>query len=105
MAKRSFNSNGNLKQEAEKAKINKETMTEAFALFAYLKPFRTKFFLGLVFIALSAFSTMIFPFLLGKMIDAAAPGSTLNMPASPIASEGFGLNLKNIHWSLNTILI
>ncbi|MCG9881553.1 MAG: ABC transporter ATP-binding protein, partial [Bacteroidia bacterium] len=105
MAKRSFNSNGNLKQEPEKAKINKETMAEAFALFAYLKPFRTKFILGLVFIALSAFSTMIFPFLLGKMIDAAAPGSNLNMPSTSMASDSFGLNLNNIHWSLNTILI
>jgi hypothetical protein len=75
MAKRSFNSNGDLKQEPEKAKINKETLREALALFAYIKPYKGKFFLSLIFIALSALSTMVFPFLLGKMIDAAAPGS------------------------------
>lgn len=106
MAKRSFNSNGNLKQEPEKAKINKENLTEALALFAYLKPFRAKFILSLVFIALSALSTMIFPFLLGKMIDAAAPGAAASVPQAPInPSSMLGLNLNTISWSLNTILL
>lgn len=106
MAKRSFNSNGNLKQEPEKAKINKENLKEALALFAYLKPFRAKFVLSLVFIALSALSTMIFPFLLGKMIDAAAPGAAASVPKAPInPSEILGLSLNTVTWSLNTILI
>jgi len=105
MAKRSFNSNGNLKQEPEKAKINKETLAEALSLFAYIKPFRGKFIWGLVFIALSAFSTMVFPFLLGKMIDAAAPGAHIEMPTNSMATESFGLNLKTVQWSLNTILL
>lgn len=106
MAKRSFNSNGNLKQEPEKAKISKENVREALALFAYLKPFRGKFILSLVFIALSALSTMVFPFLLGKMIDAAAPGAAASLPQSPLyPGEMVGFNLKTVQWSLNTILI
>ncbi len=106
MAKSSFNSNGNIKLESEKAKINKENLKEAFALFAYLKPFRAKFILSLVFIALSALSTMIFPFLLGKMIDAAAPGAAASVPQAPInPSAMLGLNLNTLNWSLNTILI
>jgi ABC-type multidrug transport system fused ATPase/permease subunit len=106
MAKRSFNSNGNLKQEPEKAKISKENVREALALFAYLKPFRGKFILSLVFIALSALSTMVFPFLLGKMIDAAAPGAAASLPQSPLTpGEMVGFNLKTVQWSLNTILI
>ncbi|MBU3663322.1 MAG: hypothetical protein FGM41_09025, partial [Bacteroidetes bacterium] len=86
MAKRSFNSNGDLKQEPEKAKINKENLKEALVLFAYIKPFRAKFILSLVFIALSAFSTMIFPFLLGKMIDAAAPVGQVNLPQANVGA-------------------
>jgi ABC-type multidrug transport system fused ATPase/permease subunit len=105
MARRSFNSNGNLEKEPEKAKINKETLAEALSLFAYIKPFRAKFILSLVFIALSAFSTMIFPFLLGKMIDAAAPGANIQMPQSNINTEAIGFNLKTVQWSLNTILL
>ncbi|OYU95147.1 MAG: multidrug ABC transporter ATP-binding protein [Bacteroidetes bacterium B1(2017)] len=105
MAKRSFNSNGNLGQEPEKAKISKESIREALSLFAYIKPFRGKFIWSMVFIALSAFSTMIFPFLLGKMIDAASPGSQMQMPQSGMGVAAMGFDLKTVQWSLNTILL
>src|SRR6188768_3438327 len=85
-----------------KAKINKENLKQALALFKYLKPHRGKFILGLVFIALSAFTTSLFPLFLGKMIDAASPGATL--PGMDSGSK-FGFGLKNIHWSLNTTLL
>jgi ABC-type multidrug transport system fused ATPase/permease subunit len=85
-----------------KAKINKENLRQALVLFKYLKPHRGKFILGLVFIALSAFTTSLFPLFLGKMIDAASPGSTL--PGADTTSQ-FGFGLKDIHWSLNTTLL
>lgn len=84
-----------------KAKINKENLREALVLFTYLKPYRGKFILGLVFIALSAFTTSLFPLFLGKMIDAASPGATI--PGMSAGSQ-FGFGLNNIHWSLNTTL-
>ncbi len=105
MAKDRFSSNGNLKKEPEKVKITKESLREAFMLFAYLRPFRGKFVLSLVFIALSAFSTMIFPLLLGKLIDAAAPGAQVPMSNNPMMGGGFFENLKTAHLSLNTILL
>src|SRR6187551_1752776 len=86
-----------------KAKINKENLRQALALFKYLKPHRGKFILGLVFIALSAFTTSLFPLFLGKMIDAASPGATL--PGMGGGSSQFGFGLKDIHWSLNTTLL
>jgi ABC-type multidrug transport system fused ATPase/permease subunit len=85
-----------------KAKINKENLRQALVLFKYLKPHRGKFILGLVFIALSAFTTSLFPLFLGKMIDAVSPGSTL--PGMDTGSK-FGFSLRNIHWSLNTTLL
>ncbi|MDZ4669112.1 MAG: ABC transporter transmembrane domain-containing protein [bacterium] len=105
MAKRSFNSNGDLKQEPEKAKISKETLGEALSLFEYIKPYKGKFMLSMLFIALSALSTMVFPFLLGKMIDAAAPGAQFQLPQSNMGADALGFNLKTVQWSLNTILI
>ncbi|MFN4082123.1 MAG: ABC transporter ATP-binding protein [Bacteroidia bacterium] len=107
MAKRSsYNSNGNLKQEPEKVKITKETLKEALILFKYLKPYRTKFILSLVFIALSAFSTMLFPFLLGKMIDAALPDVKVNLPSSSISGNNMlGEFINTANWSLNFILL
>jgi len=87
--------------KVEKVKINKENLKEALFLFTYLKPFRVKFITSLVFIALSAFVTMLFPFLLGKMIDAAAPGAHVSMPSAGAMTS----SLKDINLSLNTILI
>lgn len=85
-----------------KAKINKENLRQALVLFKYLKPYRGQFILGMVFIALSAFTTSLFPLFLGKMIDAASPGATL--PGMNSATQ-FGFGLKDIHWSLNTTLL
>src|SRR5213075_1606698 len=89
-------------KKSPKAKISKESLRQALILFTYLKPYRTQFILGLVFIALSAFTTSLFPLFLGKMIDAASPGATL--PGMGGGSQ-FGFGLKNIHWSLNTTLL
>lgn len=102
----SNNHNGKLEATSLKARINKETLQEALLLFSYLRPYRWKFTLGLVCIALSAFSTSIFPFLIGKMIDAAAPGASQALATgSPEISGNFNMSIKNINWSLNTIIL
>lgn len=102
----SNNQNGKLEEASPKARISKETLREALLLFSYLRPYRWKFVLGLVCIALSAFSTSIFPFLIGKMIDAAAPGAGQAIPAgSQEFGSDFGISIKNISWSLNTIIL
>src|SRR5258707_13200571 len=95
-------SNGKQKDESPKVKISKESLRQALILFTYLKPYRGRFILSLLFIALSAFTTSLFPLFLGKMIDAASPGTTI--PGMNTASQ-FGFGLKNIHWSLNTTLL
>lgn len=99
-----FNSNGKQKDEGEKVKISKESLKQALVLFTYLKPYRTKFILSMVFIALSAFTTSLFPFFLGKMIDAASPGGSAGMMGgAPSMIEGLGL--KEVKWTLNFTLI
>lgn len=106
MARRGFNSNSEQKAEAVKVKVSKESLKEALVLFKYIKPYKGKFIFGLVFIALSAVSTLAFPVLLGKMIDAASPGASTNLPTanSPIQNQ-IGFDLKNVHLSLNTVLL
>src|SRR5258706_278377 len=98
-------SNGKQKNEPPKVKISKESLRQALILFTYLKPYRGKFILSLVFIALSAFTTSLFPLFLGKMIDAASPGAALPGMGSDSVGSQFSAGLKNIHWSLNTTLI
>lgn len=106
MAKRGGFNNSEKQMEVEKAPINKETLSEALALFSYLRPYRFKFIGGLVFIVLSAISTLAFPVLLGKMIDAASPGLSSQLPTgnSPI-QQSMGFNLKSVQLGLNTILV
>ncbi|HRC33078.1 MAG TPA: ABC transporter transmembrane domain-containing protein, partial [Bacteroidia bacterium] len=99
-----FNSNGKQKEESPKVKISKESLREALILFTYIKPYRWKFILSLVFIALSAFTTSMFPFLLGKMIDAASPGSTVPGMSGTVSKQ-FGFGLNAIEWTLDTTLI
>lgn len=109
MAKRTgFNSNGQLKDEAPKVKITRESLRQMLYIFTYLQPYRSKFVLGMVFIALSAFSTMVFPYLIGKMIDAAGIGadSSAAVMANPIAQQIPGeWSLKDLHFDLNTLVL
>jgi ABC-type multidrug transport system fused ATPase/permease subunit len=95
--------NTKLKDETPKAKISKENLRQALILFTYLKPYRNKFILSLVCIALSAFTTSLFPLFLGKMIDAASPGAVL--PGAGSIGSQFSFGLQAIHWSLNTTLL
>jgi ABC-type multidrug transport system fused ATPase/permease subunit len=97
-----YGSNGKLSEDSPKVPMNKENLREALVLFTYIKPYKWMFFGGLVFIALSAFTTSLFPLFLGKMIDAAAPGTDL--PGGMAQSVG-GFSLRNIKWSLNTTLL
>jgi ABC-type multidrug transport system fused ATPase/permease subunit len=107
MARRGFNSNTEQQAEVEKVKVSKESLKEALVLFKYIKPYQGKFIFGLVFIALSAISTLAFPVLLGKMIDAASPGASSALPTTannPIQNQ-FAFDLKNLHLGLNTVLL
>jgi len=90
------------KEGSPKAKVTKENLKQALVLFSYIKPYRVQFIWGMVFIALSAFTTSLFPFFLGKMIDAASPGAALPLNSGPAFATG---RLKDIHWSLNTTLL
>lgn len=71
MARPNYNSNGSVKEETPKAKLNKENFKQALLIFAYIKPYRWKFTAGLIFIALSSVTTMAFPYLLKQLIDSA----------------------------------
>lgn len=101
--RRNFNSNGKQKDETPKVKISKESLKQALVLFTYLRPYRGKFILSMIFIALSAFTTSMFPFFLGKMIDAASPGASAALSTTPSMFGNFGADA--IKWSLNTTLI
>src|SRR5688572_27334324 len=102
MAKGKQYTTDNEKGAPPKVKLSKESLRQVLTLFVYLRPYRTRFILSLVCIVLSAFTTSLFPFFLGKMIDAAAPGTAL--PGGAGSSPFLG-GLKDVQWSLNTTLL
>jgi ABC transporter fused permease/ATP-binding protein len=70
MARRN-NHQDNATADLPKAKLNKESLREALLIFSYVKPYRGRFILGLLFIGLSALTTMSFPYMLKQLIDSA----------------------------------
>ena len=71
--------NGSL-EELPKVRLTKESVLEGLTIFKYLRPYKTRFLLGLVFIALSAGTTMAFPYLLKLLIDSAQAMSEGQVP-------------------------
>src|SRR5690606_25517817 len=60
-----------VKPDLPKHRINKGSLKNVKRLLTYLRPYRTKFIIGMVFLFLSSTVTLAFPALLGAMIDAA----------------------------------
>ncbi|MGN0004094.1 MAG: ABC transporter ATP-binding protein [Sphingobacterium composti] len=71
MARQRLNSGNTQAEELPKPKINKELVKKALEIFRYLKPYKFKFIIGMVFLVLSSLTMLTFPALLGAMIDAA----------------------------------
>ncbi len=61
--------------EVEKVSLNKENVKQALSLFKYILPYKWWFFPGLFFLLLSNITTMLFPFVTGKLVDAAKAGT------------------------------
>lgn len=71
MARNRFNSGTAAEEELPKAKINKESLRRISGLLNYLRPYSTKFIIGLFCLVISSVTTFAFPALFGAMIDAA----------------------------------
>lgn len=54
-----------------KAKINRNTLGKTYRILSYFRPFRLKYFAGLVFLVLTSAVALVFPMLMGKLINAA----------------------------------
>lgn len=71
MARARLNSSDTAKAELPKQKISKSSLKQAKRLISYLRPYRMKFIIGMVFLFLSSLISLAFPALLGAMIDSA----------------------------------
>ena len=60
-----------MNKETTKAKVSRESFREALKIFEYVRPYRAQFIWGLILLFLSSGIFMVFPYLIGKMLDVA----------------------------------
>ena len=92
MARPRLNSGDSHSEDLPKPKLNKELLKKALHIFAYLRPYKLKFIIGMIFLIFSSLTMLTFPALLGAMIDAAQGKQTYPwLPASVLYLGGLSL--------------
>ncbi len=61
-----------------KVKLSKDNLKKASRILRYLKPYRTKYLIGVLFLLLTSATALIFPAMMGDLIDAATSKTTPN---------------------------
>lgn len=79
------------KKNEEKVKITKESIQQAKKIFAYLKPYKTTYMIGWVFLVLSTTAGFAFPYLMGQLL-----GATSTEPVT-MESSISSISLTNIN--------
>ncbi len=80
-------------EDAPKVKVTRETFREALKIFEYVRPYRWMLVAGMVLLFLSSLVFMLFPYLMGQMVDIAQGSSKLN------------LTLGSMGWVLLIVLV
>ena len=86
-----------------KKKISKESFKKSLRLFKYIKPYRSTFAIGFIFLFLSSLASMVFPYLIGDLIDSAQSTSTEKI--NQIALLLLGIFLLNAVFSFFRIYL
>ena len=109
MARSGLNTSGTPGTEAPKVKLTKENFQRGLRIFRYVLPYRAKFIIGMVLLALSSGTFMAFPWVAGKLVDAAngrqvtSPGGGINLDINHIALVLFGVILMQGIFSFGRI--
>jgi ABC-type multidrug transport system fused ATPase/permease subunit len=90
MAKRFGN---NSSDDSPKVKVTRESFREALKIFEYIRPYRWMLVAGMILLFVSSMVFMLFPYLMGQMVDIAQGSSKLD------------LTLGNMGWVLLIVLV
>ena len=80
-------------EEDKKRKMNKESLREALKIFEFIKPYKWSLVLGLILLFVSSMVFMLFPFLIGKMMDIAE------------GKNFYDFSLNDIFWLMGLVLL
>ena len=99
MARSGLNtSGGDATADLPKPKVNKESLKRSLRIFRYVLPYRAKFIVGMVMLLLSSSTFMAFPWVAGKLVDA-ANHKTVALPG------GVGLSIDRIALLLFLVIV
>ncbi|AII50981.1 hypothetical protein N008_03160 [Hymenobacter sp. APR13] len=91
-------SGATLDPDVPKKKLSKESFRQGLRIFRFTLPYRTKFVLGTVLLTLSSASTMAFPWLIGKLADAAS-GNPVVLP------NGMSVSINQIALGFGVLIL
>jgi len=76
-------------EDVPKTPITKEKLRKFFGIFRFIMPYRTAFIFGLIALTFSSLTALTFPFMAGKLIDAAEGKSTFLLKTINEVAFGF----------------
>ncbi len=71
-------------ENEKKQKLSRESLREAISTLSYIRPYYFHFFVGLILLFLSSMFFMVFPYLIGLMIDIAQGKATMDFSLADI---------------------
>jgi ABC-type multidrug transport system fused ATPase/permease subunit len=74
-----------LEKEETRPKVSRETLKEALKIFEFIKPYRWQFIFGLVLLFLSSSVFLVFPTIIGQMLDVAQGKAAAHIDLKKIA--------------------
>ncbi len=99
MARSGLNTSGaDLTEDAPKPKLTKAALQRGLRIFRYVLPYRGKFIIGMVLLALSSGTFMMFPWVAGRLVDVAT-GKNVQLPG------GLPLNIDRIALLLFCVIL
>jgi ABC transporter fused permease/ATP-binding protein len=78
----------------DKKKVTRERLSEALALFGFIRPYRWYFIAGMLFLMLSTGASLTFPFFIGRLADVAVEDLR---DISNLESGASGLDLNSVN--------
>jgi ATP-binding cassette subfamily B protein len=76
-------------EDVQKTPITKEKLRKFFGIFRFIMPYKTAFTFGLIALTFSSLTALTFPFMAGKLIDAAGNKSTFFLNTINDVAFGF----------------
>ncbi|WP_114748606.1 ABC transporter ATP-binding protein [Pleomorphovibrio marinus] len=92
-------------EEGEKRKLNKESFSKLAGIFKFVLPYKMPFAIGMAFLLLSSLMLLTFPFVAGKLIDAATGEGWWLQDINSIALLLLGILLIQSFFSFFRVLL